>query len=316
MVPHVFETPRFVAPDTRSRIAVAAARLVSRGSRLWRQRGLGTIFLKLNALQAFKGTECVVEFLPECRFALPVFEPYWGPTVVGGRPYEPEVVHLFRGVRDLDPAFVDCGANWGYYSVLVTSPAFGYRGAVAIEANPTTFARLRENARLNGDRFACLPFAIGARSDERVRLASTEHHAVAHVVEGDGQGGVEVETITIDDAIARAGLSDRDRFVVKIDVEGQELNALAGARALRERTDHLIVYEDWASTGFETSAALLAQGYSVFYVRTDGRCRTVGRIEDARPIVAEDGPVSRPCNFGATRPGGAFAARLKEWSAR
>lgn len=308
--------PQFTVSDVRSRLAVTTARLVSRSSRLWRQRGLGTIFLKLNALRAFRGTECTVEFERDCRFTLPVFEPYWGPTVVGGRPYEEEVVHVLDGVRDLGATFIDCGANWGYYSVLVTRPGFGYRGGIAIEANPPTFARLRENARVNDERFVCLANAVGARSGERVTLGHTDHHAVAYVRTDGVKGGVDVETITIDDAIERAGFGDRERFVVKIDVEGQELAALEGARRMRANKDHLIVYEDWTRLGFSTTAALMADGQPIFYVRTDGRCVAIPRIEDALDIIAADGPVSRPCNFVAVKRDGAFHARLTEWARR
>lgn len=312
---------QFRTRDVRSRLVLAAARLIGSGSKLWRQRALGTIFLQLNRVPLLRNTECTIEFERGCLFRLPVFEPYWGPTVVAGRPYEPEVVHLFRELRDLRPTFVDCGANWGFYSVLVTGPTFGYAGSVAIEANPTTFARLRENAHLNEERFVCLPFAIGARSGDRVVLASTEHHAVAHVhapTSGSPARGdlVGVETITLDDAVTRAGLGDRDRFVVKIDVEGQELAALAGASRLRADKDHVFVFEDWASTSFETSAALLRDGYPLFYVRTDGRCCAVPNRDAIAAIAAADGPLSRPCNFVAAKRGGAFHARLEDWASR
>jgi FkbM family methyltransferase len=307
---------RFVAHGARSRLALATARALSASSKLWRQRGLGTIFLTLNGLPLVRDLECTVEFEPGCWFRLPVFEPYWGPTVIGGRPYEPEVVHLLRGVRELAPAFVDCGANWGYYSVLTTSPGLGYRGGVAIEANPATFARLRLNARLNDERFRCLAYAIAARSGERVVLANVEHHAVAHVREGypGDEGSVEVETITIDDAVRRADLWDRDRLVIKIDVEGQELAALAGARELRARKDHVIVYEDWASTSFSTTAQLVAEGYPIYYVRMDGRCVAVPSVEAARGILASDGRLARPCNLVGPKVGGAFHERLESWS--
>jgi FkbM family methyltransferase len=307
--------PRIAASDVRSRVAVATARAVSRGARLWRQRGLGTVFLKLNSLRAFQGTECITEFEPNCRFRLPVFEPFWGPTVIGGRPYEPEVVHLLRKLRDLSPTFVDCGANWGYYSVLVTGPSFGYAGGIALEANPTTFERLRENSRLNGDRFTCLQYAVGAESGKRVRLSHTEHHAITQVSteERDAQG-IEVETITLDDALERVNLGTGVRLVLKVDVEGQEIPALEGARRLRSETDHVIVYEDWTSLGYPTTSYLFNEGYALFYVRTDGRCVELSRLEDAYGVIAADGRVSRPCNFVAAKRGGVFFGRLTAWS--
>lgn len=257
-----------------------------------------------------------MEFEPGCRFVLPVFEPYWGPTVVGGRAFEPEVVSLLASVAELRPVLVDCGANFGYYSVLCTGPRFTFGGAVAIEANATTFARLRMNAAVNADRFVPLHRAISAVSGETVRIASADAHAVAHVAERDEPGAVEVETITVPDAVRAAGFDGAEHFVVKLDVEGQEGAALAGSAEWRSRSSHLLVFEDWADARFENAALLLSEGYQVYYVRADGAARRLTSADDARVLVARDGKVSRSCNFAATRAGSAFAPRLERAARR
>lgn len=309
-------TPRFDAADVRTRVAIGAARIISKSSSLWKQRGLGTIFLKLGRIPMLRDAECNVEFEPDCRFRLPVFEAYWGPTVIGGRPYEPEVVHFLYGMRGLDATFVDCGANWGYYSVLATSSRFGFSSAVAIEASPSTFAHLRENARQNQDRFVCMQYAVSDRSGERMELASAEFHPVAHVraISDAEPSGTAVETISLDDALLRSGLFERERFVVKLDVEGHEIAALAGAKRLREEKDLALVYEDFANHQFRTTKAVLADGYSVFYVRTDGGCVAVRELSSVLPTIAADGRVARPCNLVATKPGGVFERRLATWA--
>lgn len=305
----------------RARLALTTARAVSWTSSLWRQRGLGTIFLKLNDVRAFRGTECTVEFAPGCLFRLPVFESYWGPTVIGGRPYEPEVVNVLRSFTDLQPTFIDGGANWGYFSILVTGPEFRYRTALAVEANPSTFARLNDNARVNGERFSCVPFALAARSGERVQMTKAQHHAVAHVQTHATRASadhktVEVETITIDDAVQRADLFGRDRFVLKLDVEGQEIPAITGAQRLRDEKDHVIVYEDFASTEFRTTAHLMSEGTPVFYVRSDNRCVRVPDHATVLGIIADDGRRSRPVNLVAPKRDGAFYRHLDDWSRR
>lgn len=299
-----------------ARLALALARSVSRGARVWQQRGLGTIFLNLARIPVLGAAEALVEFEPGCRFVLPVFEPYWGPTVVGGRPFEPEVVALLRAVGDLAPILVDCGANFGYYSVLATGPGFGFGGAVAIEANPSTFERLRTNARANAERFVCLHRAISDTSDTTVRIASAHSHAVAHVAPRGEGGGVEVETITVPDALRAAAFEEAENFVLKLDVEGQEGAALAGSAEWRRRSSHLIVFEDWADVRFETAAALLAEGYDVYYLRADGAARQVTDVDAARALVARDGRVTRSCNFAAVRGGGPFASRLERAARR
>ena len=69
------------------------------------------------------------------RFPLSVrrrlLEPAAGPDVV----YEPEMLSIFQTIRDQDYSFVDCGANFGYWSVLVTGARLGRHPAIAVEAS-------------------------------------------------------------------------------------------------------------------------------------------------------------------------------------
>lgn len=98
----------------RGVVGVGVARSIGRLSRLWGQWGLGTIYKHVGRLPGLSGARCTVEILPGSFFETGVFEPYWAPTVMGGRAYEPELVHALERMAPLGPTFIDCGANFGY----------------------------------------------------------------------------------------------------------------------------------------------------------------------------------------------------------
>ncbi len=277
-------TPTYVIPDDRSAVALAMGIAAGRISRIWHQRGLGTIFTWLHSVPGLGDTSCRVEFMEGCFFESEVLEYFWGPTVIGGRAYEPELMSALRWVGALHPILIDCGANYGYWSIVATSKAMGFRHAIAIEANASTFERLVVNAHANGERFTCLHHAVGERSGVLLRLADARSHATAHV--DDSGDGPEVETISIDDALDRTGLQGEERFVVKLDVEGYELPALEGAKRLRATKDHLFCVEDFAQhSDFATVRELLRLGYRVFFIKPDGRCLRIPDRESALRIA-------------------------------
>lgn len=78
-----------------------------------------------------------VSLAPDARFEMPYGDGYWSILLARGAKYEADVEVALLALADVDFAFVDCGANYGYWSVLVTSARFGRHPAVAIEAAPT-----------------------------------------------------------------------------------------------------------------------------------------------------------------------------------
>lgn len=295
-------------PDRVARLA----RGVGVASRAWGQKGLGTLYQFLGRIPGLRGTRCEVEFERGCVFELDPLEPYWAPTIVGGRPYEPELRHLLQRLGPLDPVLVDCGANFGYWTIAATGPDLGYRHAVAIEASPRTFARLARNAGLNGDRFVCLHRAIAARSGDTVRLDEDSGHAAAHV-RRDGARGTPVETITIDDAVRAAGFADAGRFLIKVDVEGHEIDAVDGALAVRA-ADHAFVLEDWARHDYPTTRALLERGYEAYYITLSGGAHRVRTPADALSRAVRDHHSTRAQNLVFVRGDGALPSAIRRWS--
>ena len=103
--------------------------------------------------------------------------------------YEDELELLFADSIDVDYTLLDCGANYGYWSVLVSSKPFGSHKAIAIEPSGQNFPKLANNARVNGNRFETMKCAIGA-SRGTARLSGTKHEAFS--IAGDRRGGEDV----------------------------------------------------------------------------------------------------------------------------
>lgn len=142
----------------------------------------------------------------------------------------------------------DIGANVGYFSIL-SARLVGPTGMIySFEPVPANGAAIQRNAGLNGfTNISVLNVAISNEIGER-ELFLAEHvggsvlKSVA--VPPDLIGSMQVNTVTIDSLVERENLLLPD--VVKIDVEGAELNVLKGMRSVLEqkRPDVILEFDD------------------------------------------------------------------------
>lgn len=122
--------------------------------------------------------------------------------------------------------FVDVGANVGSYTLLAGGGAKA--SCISIEPLPSTFAHLARNVALNdlGCRVALKNLAVGSEEGV-VRFTSrldTENHVVsAEDMDSEFQ---EVSVATLDGI-----LSGQAPRVIKVDVEGFEMNVINGGEA-------------------------------------------------------------------------------------
>jgi FkbM family methyltransferase len=185
--------------------------------------------------KALPPRDIAIKLNPDATFAFPYGDGYWSKLLERSYCYETELDLLFHGSADVDYTMIDCGANYGYWSVLVSSAPFGAHRVIAIEPSKDNFTRLANNARLNGDRFVTLKTAVGATRGT-ARLSGTKHEALS-IVGKVGSGGEEVPVITLDDLLDDGRLLAGGKYLVKLDVEGVEIDAIkGGSRLLREDT--------------------------------------------------------------------------------
>lgn len=98
---------------------------------------------------------------------------------------------------------------------------------------------------------------------------------------GSHDPGVPVRTATLDDLLGSILPGDGQPVVLKLDVEGQEVQALMGAVELLRR-DILIVYEDHGRDTSHTTTAYARSelGLSVGWLLPSGGVRPVGSLSD------------------------------------
>ena len=176
----------------------------------------------------------------DATFEFPYGDGYWSKLLDRSYRYEDELELLFRHSADIDYTLLDCGANYGYWSVLVTSAPFGSHKAIAIEPSSQNFPKLANNARVNGNRFELMKCAIGATRGT-ARLSGTKHEAFS--IAGKTSGGEEVPVIALDNLVEDGKVSPDGKFLIKLDVEGVEIEAIKGGTRLLQG-DSVIMCEE------------------------------------------------------------------------
>src|SRR4051812_19105046 len=188
--------------------------------------------------------DIVIKLNADAAFAFPYGDGYWSKLLNRTFSYEDELELLFRDSVDVDYTLLDCGANYGYWSVLVSSSPYGSHRAIAIEPSSQNFAKLANNAVINGGRFEVMKCAIGAMRGT-ARLSGTKHEALSIAGDGGagGAGGEDVAVIALDNLLDDGKIANDGKYLIKLDVEGVEIEAIKGATRLL-RGDSIILCEE------------------------------------------------------------------------
>ena len=260
-------------------------------------RGLG--LLANFATKLLGGTDSVtyVSLLPSAQFAFPTYDSYWSFFVHRNKDYENELTLFFKNIAQQPFVFIDGGANYGYWSAILSSHEFHSHPCLAIEASEQTFQGLLVTAKANEERFQCMKRAIWSESGETVSFAEGGRHAGRHIVDGHiEQMSVnaklaftpkdmidQVETVSLDDLI-HEHFPNHESFVVKLDIEGAEVNAFEGAKELIEK-DSIFIYEDFGGDrSSEVTSYLLDQEFQILFPRADGKLEPITRLDEVENI--------------------------------
>jgi FkbM family methyltransferase len=182
-----------------------------------------------------------VKLNPDAIFEFPYGDGYWSKLLNRAFHYEDELELLFRHSAEVDFTLLDCGANYGYWSVLVSSAPFGSHKAIAIEPSSQNFPKLANNAKINSNRFELLNCAIGAARGT-ARLSGTKHEAFS-IAGGTDSDGEEVAVIALDNLLDDGKISANGKYLVKLDVEGVEIEAIKGGSRLLQGDSVLLCEE-------------------------------------------------------------------------
>jgi FkbM family methyltransferase len=197
-----------------------------------------------------------IKLNPDAIFEFPYGDGYWSKLLNRSYHYEDELELLFKDSADVDYTLLDCGANYGYWSVLVSSAPFGAHKTIAIEPSGRNFPKLVHNAKINGNRFETLKCAIGARRGT-ARLSGTKHEAFS--IAGDQGDGEEVPVIALDNLLDDGKISLGGKYLIKLDVEGVEIEAMKGGARLMQGDSVLLCEEHGSDRQHTVSRYILEQ---------------------------------------------------------
>lgn len=177
----------------------------------------------------------------------------------GATSYEPWYVELFNSLIRPDETVVDVGANIGFYSVLFSRCA---ARVVAYEPDPENLRLLERNLRENDCQNALIrPFALGDSAGTSSFSRDLATGYTGHLGSGLTYSGVRsayrkrsiitVHVTRLDDEVRALGLQPN---LLKLDVEGGEHGALAGAANTLSTYRPLVVTElsDWTASGYRS----------------------------------------------------------------
>ena len=209
------------------------------------------------------------------RFYIPAEDYSITPKMIGSRVWEPRVTSAVMSIIKPGMKVIDVGANFGYYSCLAGSLMRQTPNSqvFAIEPNPEMLRLLERNIYIN---WSMSPIHVMA-----VAVADTPGERDLFVPKGlPGQASLTPPTTGLDrnHVIApelechRTKVDTLDRLfpapfsadLIKIDVEGEEIAVLEGARDLIARSPNLLVVLEWALDHQERSHGRAQQVWDYF----------------------------------------------------
>lgn len=213
-------------------------------------------------------------------------DPYYNRLIYPKFKYEPEIEFLLRKLRDIDFLFLDAGANYGYWSLLASSKKFNKKKAIALEPLKSNYNFLYKNKLDNKNRFKSLNLGVGEKKKYTKIYYSDQNSNVGASIYKDNNKKLISEKIKIDKIDNILSKRKEKNLVIKIDIEGNEINALNGAKKTLKK-NCLIIYEDHTSDKFHSNSKyFLKKNFSIFFF--DGKkiyqIRKINELNDIKKI--------------------------------
>lgn len=204
--------------------------------------------------------------------------------------YESDVAGYLAAHLSPGDTCVDIGANVGYFTLLSAKLVGESGGVIAFEPEADNFQALEQNVALNGFRnVASYQYAIGAKKGT-VTLHLNPLNEGGHSIreferyhddaETWSQEAIRerfagklleqaVEVVTLDGFLARESITQTPR-IIKLDIEGAELDALRGMTKLLAHPDAPDIIAEVSKDGNKILDLLERHGYHPFSLDLHG----------------------------------------------
>jgi len=141
--------------------------------------------------------------------------------------------------------FYDCGSNYGFYSLYVANLSLSNK-VVAIEASSKTSQALKNNIKLNLQKNIKIYNNLLSDNDEQKIIFNESHNDWESSTNHKNfklKKKIKILTKKIDTLSSKITDLDEYELVIKLDIEGNEFKALAGATKTIEKYSPLIIIE-------------------------------------------------------------------------
>jgi FkbM family methyltransferase len=196
--------------------------------------------------------------------------------------YEPDLVQTITRFVRPGATVYDIGANIGYHTVYFAAGVSETGKVFAFEPHPDNLERLRHNLTLNGllERVEVVACAVGKDAGQAVFLL----HASPGMGKLEGSLGrklTESDSITVDVVVLDQfayGSTNRQPDLIKLDIEGGEVQALQGMRRLLKEAKPVLLLELHGDRAAREAAALLQEmEYSLYSMKADSEFSSPNR---------------------------------------
>ncbi len=140
--------------------------------------------------------------------------------------------------------FIDCGSNYGFYSLYVASLHKEHK-IISIEASRNTLEEFKKNLNLNNlQNIYLYNNAISNNDMENIIFNESNKDWESSLTHNEFEvySKTNIQTIKIDTLVKDHDLDDF-KIIIKLDIEGNEMRALQGSINLIKRASPLIIIE-------------------------------------------------------------------------
>jgi FkbM family methyltransferase len=197
--------------------------------------------------------------------------------------FEPSETHLIVKLLERADLFVDVGAYVGFYTCIARTRG---KRVLAIEALPRNVRKLSQNLKANGwNDVELWPLGVASHEGTARLYGAFTGASLVHGWAGASDAFSQTIPVRTLDSIL-AGRFEGQRLLVKMDVEGSELDVLRGAAQTLRRTPQpwwvIEILKTGHGTGrnprfLDTFLRMWDAGYQAFTAERD--CRKIDRAE-------------------------------------